>query len=76
MAAFRKLCGTDADADVSSRIILMTTMWDKIKPEVSGPRETEIMTKYWNEMLASGSHIVRFNKSVDSVQKAVDFILE
>ena len=72
MAAFRNLCGPNTD--VSSKIILVTTMWDRAAG-AGDARETEIKTKYWKEMLASGSHIVRFDNSANSVQKAVDLIL-
>ena len=69
MAAFKGLCGVHADA--SSRIILVTTMWDKIAPDTGDSREQEIKSKY----LTPGCRVVRFDKAADSVLKAVDLIL-
>jgi|ERR1700722_7251582 len=71
MAAFKRFCGKD----VSSRIILMTTMWDKTIPTIGESRENEIKTNYWNYMLSSGSRVARFDKSGSSVWAAVDSII-
>jgi hypothetical protein len=70
MAAFRSLCGADSDA--SSKIILVTTMWDRITRDIGDSREQEIKTKY----LTPECRVVRFDMSADSARKAVDLIIE
>jgi len=69
MTAFHRLCGANADA--SSRIILVTTMWDRIAPGTGDSREREIKAKY----LAPGCRVTRFDKSADCVHRAVDLII-
>jgi hypothetical protein len=71
VAVLGRFCGEDA----SSRILLMTTMWDDVDPEVSAVREAEIKTRYWSNMLSTGSRIIRFDKTVDSVWTAVNAII-
>jgi hypothetical protein len=71
MAILGRFCGEDA----SSRILLMTTMWDDVNPEVGDDREKEIMTKYWSYMLSSGSRAIRFDKTAESVWTAVNAII-
>jgi hypothetical protein len=68
------LGGFGGEGVSSSRILLMTTMWDNVRPEVGAVREREIMTRYWSNMLSSGSSIIRFETAKD-VWTAVDSII-
>ena len=49
----------------------MTTMWDETDRAVGEVRENEIRTKYW----PAGFHVLRFDKTANSVWAAVDYIL-
>ena len=50
-------------------------MWDRTESDVGDIREEEIKEKYWSDMLAAGSRITRFDKSPQSVRRAVDFFI-
>jgi len=74
MAAFGRLCERDG-RDVSTKILLLTTMWDGVKPDVGDRREKELRTKYWQKMLNSGSRLMRFDKTARCVWTAVDLLI-
>ena len=71
MRSFEQFCGKD----VSSRIILLTTMWDHTPASVGEFRENEIMQKYWQRMISDGSRIARFDGSAKSIWEAIDSIV-
>jgi len=56
LETFKNICGSDALVNV----ILVTTMWDEVTEDVGELRETELCTKYWKTMIASGSRTDRF----------------
>lgn len=56
---FRKLCGDDA----LKNVILATTKWADVKPEVGAKREKQLANMYWKEMIGHGSTVVRFSDS-------------
>ncbi|KAG6918825.1 hypothetical protein DXG01_011228 [Tephrocybe rancida] len=70
---FEKLCGPVA----SRKVVLVTTMWDKVKPDEGEMRERELRSEYWDKMLADGSVIHRAGISGDqaSAQDTVDYLL-
>lgn len=77
---FKKLCGED----FYKRVILTTTMWpDENNPAYSlelkkeyEKREQELKDNHWGIMIKSGSKVSRFTKTLHSVEKLVNEIVE
>jgi hypothetical protein len=72
LAVFRKLCGEGADASV----ILGTTKWRDITPEIGARREKQLIETYWQENIARGSGVCRFEDSHSSAWNIVYAILD
>lgn len=68
---FRKLCGDDA----LKNVILATTKWAGVSPELGARREKQLADMYWNEMIDHGSTVVRFNDSHPSACDIIDNIV-
>jgi hypothetical protein len=64
---FANLCGDGA----SRNVILSTTMWKRVKPEMGKRREDELKARYWKGMLDHGSRTFRF---YDTSESAWDII--
>src|SRR6266545_5584438 len=56
---FGKLCGDEP----ASRVVFVTTMWDKIREEKGEERERELSKNYWGPMLDLGASYIRFLQS-------------
>ena len=69
---FGKLCGDQA----VKRVVLVTTMWDKVQADIGKRRETELFDKYWKTMTHYGASTARFYNSADSAWKVIDSILK
>ena len=52
---FEELCGNEF-----STIVLATTMWDEVDPEIGEQREKELREIYWKTMIDRGSTVKRF----------------
>lgn len=52
---FQKLCGDGFHA----RVLLVTTMWEKLKNRDDGVRREKGLKEHWNEMMIKGSAVVR-----------------
>ncbi|KAF4588345.1 hypothetical protein EYR38_010313 [Pleurotus pulmonarius] len=60
---FAQLCGTIA----AERVMLVTTMWDRIKQaEVGVKREAELKGKFWKDLIDKGAKVERFHGSFES----------
>ena len=72
---FGELCGDHASI---KKIMLVTTMWDKVQLELDTGvrRETELFENYWKALINHGASTARFLNSADSAWKIVDLILE
>ncbi|TFK44966.1 P-loop containing nucleoside triphosphate hydrolase protein [Crucibulum laeve] len=68
---FRKLCGES----FHGRVVLVTTMWSDVKPDVGSRREKEIIQN-WGQMLHGGSAVLRFNDTAESAWDIVQFLLQ
>jgi len=68
---FRKLCGKDA----LPRVVLVTTSWAEVTPEVGQRREKELAHIFWKEMMSSGSQMCRFTNTQDSARAILNLIL-
>jgi hypothetical protein len=70
---FRKLLG-----DISlRRLILVTSFWDKILPEIGEPRERELTLNesYWGSFVDKGSRVARSYGDRDSALAILDLFL-
>ena len=56
---FRRLCGDKAP----SKVIFVTTMWDKISTDRGEQRELELVNNYWEPILKLGAQRARFLQS-------------
>ncbi|KAK1640654.1 P-loop containing nucleoside triphosphate hydrolase protein [Colletotrichum phormii] len=70
---FRQLCG----ADNLNRVVLVTTMWNKVDDEVSVSREKELVENkdFWGCMVQKGSRFERHYDTVESARKLIDIFL-
>ncbi|KAG5638661.1 hypothetical protein H0H81_011213 [Sphagnurus paluster] len=68
---FRELCGEDAVKNV----VLGTTKWDDVTPEIGNKREEQLREKYWGHMLTLGSKMSRVENNKEAVWKVIDHIL-
>ncbi|KAL3461859.1 hypothetical protein BJX64DRAFT_259879 [Aspergillus heterothallicus] len=66
---FRQLCGEDA----LKRVVLVTTMWDKVNEEDAIYREKELIDTpdFWGWMLGKGSSCQRHYNTKDSARSIV-----
>ncbi|KAI0490986.1 hypothetical protein F4859DRAFT_460000 [Xylaria cf. heliscus] len=71
---FRSLCGDDA----LSKVVLVTTMWDKEKLETAEKREKELKetAKYWGGMVAKGSKVLRHNNTQQSAFALIETFIK
>ena len=69
---FLKLCGEEAEAS----IILGTTKWTNVLPEIGAQHEKQLVEKYWNEIISRGSRVFRFQNSEASAWEMVGAILD
>jgi hypothetical protein len=69
---FRELCGQDA----LRKVILATTMWDKVPTEEAITREKQLIDipEYWGWMLQKGSSCHRHNNTVTSAMDIIHLL--
>jgi len=58
---FGKLCGDRA----AERVILLSTMWDKIPADSAERRERELLNTFWKPMLDHNSQFGRFDRTFE-----------
>jgi hypothetical protein len=68
---FQQLCGTDA----LSRVILGTTNWGEVSQVIGERRENELKSRFWREMMESGSTAMRFKYDRASALNILSTIL-
>lgn len=66
---FRELCGEDA----LQKVILATTMWDKVSQKKGFRRETELMNtqEFWGWMVDKGSAVHRHHNTRESAKQII-----
>ena len=69
---FGELCGDNA----AKKVVLATTMWDKVQHDTGVRRERELFEKFWKTMISYGASTSRFSNSADSAWKIVEIILK
>ena len=67
---FKKLCGDDA----LRKVVLATTMWDKVPVHEAKERESQLVTtpEFWGFMISKGSTVYRHNNSVESAIRIIE----
>ncbi|GLB39700.1 putative 50S ribosome-binding GTPase [Lyophyllum shimeji] len=68
---FNKLCGDDG----MKNVILATTKWSEVLPEVGARRELQLKDMHWKPMIELGSQLRRFEDSKESGWKIIQTIL-
>ena len=69
---FGELCGDQA----VKKVVLVTTMWDKVQHDTGIRREKELIENYWKTMVNYGASTARSSNSTESAWKIVDIILK
>jgi hypothetical protein len=69
---FRKLGGEQA----AKSIILGTTRWRYVLPEVGKRREEDLKSHFWQKMIGSGWRVERFEDTTESAWGIVNIILD
>jgi len=64
---FQKLCGDDG----MKNVVLCTTMWDLLQPEVAEKRENELKGDFWAPMLKMGATVMRHDGKAMSAKAVV-----
>jgi len=68
---FGELCGDRA----VNKVILVTTMWDKIIPALGERRQSELEYRYFHELLRRGATAMKFNNTYESAWDIIDAML-
>ena len=68
---FAELCGKIA----AKKVVLVTTMWDKVQQDTGISREKDLFENSWKTMITWGASTARFLNSADSAWKVIDPIL-
>ena len=68
---FEELCGSDGLANV----ILTTTFWNQVIPDVGSQREEQLKCDFWAEMIRNGCKVARFDPwSYETAWKIIDLL--
>lgn len=68
---FKKLCGNDALVNV----VLGTTKWGELRPEVGQKREKQLAESFWKDMIQRGSIMMQVHDDASSAWRIVHHIL-
>ena len=69
---FGELCGDQA----VKKVVLVTTMWDRVQQDTGVRRENELVENYWKKMINLGASTAHFSNTADSAWKIVEIILK
>jgi hypothetical protein len=67
---FGELCGDRA----AHKVVLVTTMWDKVDPGVGERRLSELEYKYFHELMRRGATSMRFNNTYRAAWDIIEAI--
>ncbi|EDR05787.1 uncharacterized protein LACBIDRAFT_302511 [Laccaria bicolor S238N-H82] len=68
---FEELCGSDGLVNV----ILTTTFWSQVTPDVGSQREEQLKSEFWAEMIRHGCKVARFDSwSYETAWKIIDLL--
>jgi hypothetical protein len=68
---FGRLCGEG----FHTRVLLVTTMWEKLSNRDDGERRNAILRNHWSEMIDKGSEIVSHDGEKESAWSVVKALL-
>ena len=68
---FKRLCGDKA----LSSVVFGTTKWGKVDENVGKNREQQLAETFFNDMMAAGSKVLRFDLTKSSAEAFLDAIL-
>ena len=69
---FRRLCGEGFYA----RVLLVTTMWEKLLNQDDGERRKAILRIHWGEMINKGSAVVCHDGTKESAWSVVNALMD
>jgi hypothetical protein len=69
---FGELCGNKS----AKKVILATTMWDKVSEAEGEKRETALKERYWNVMIHHGAVVERFLNTSESAWAVINRLVE
>lgn len=74
LTLFKKLCGDDA----LKRVILATTMWDRVEREVAIRREEELVSteEFWGWMVGKGSRVHQHHNEKATARQIINQLVE
>lgn len=64
---FKELCGRDS----LKNVVLVTTKWDSVDPQVGLDREKELKENWWKDMMDVGCRLERHNGKAHSAQAII-----
>ena len=71
LSMFEELCGSDGLANV----ILTTTFWSQVIPDVGYQREEQLKSEFWAKMIRHGCRVARFDPwSYETAWKIIDLL--
>ena len=68
---FEDLCRDQA----AKKVVLVTTMWDKVQQDTGACREKELFENHWKTMITYGASTARFSNSADLAWRIINPIL-
>ena len=68
---FGELCGDQA----VEKVVLVTTMWDKVQQDTGARREKELFEDHWKTMITYSTSTARFSNCADLAWRIIDPIL-
>jgi len=66
-----EMCGDKA----IKKVMLVTTMWDRVDQETGKRREDELMTRFWTKMIKCGAACDRFDNSESSAWRIIQYFV-
>ena len=72
LEVFSHLCGDSA----LDKVILATTMWNRVEEKEGTGRESDLREKFWKKMIGKGSTVFRFTRTHESAWEIVHHILQ
>ncbi|PVF99831.1 hypothetical protein CPB86DRAFT_702555 [Serendipita vermifera] len=65
---FASMCGKSA----MPHVVLVTTMWSHVSPQVGKDRENQLKSSFWQDMIDKGCTVQRFNDSYADAWRIID----
>lgn len=68
---FQSLCGTQT----YKNIVVLTTFWDQVEPEVGARREAQLQSNFFKEVIQGGARFLRHNRTPKSAAALLSYVL-